>query len=114
MVGIQVDRKRYLCVECGKTFMEPLPDLDEKRSVTKRLLEYIQEMAVSETFKSLADESGISEATVRRIFHDYFTERLKGYRPETPRVLGIRRGPLTSRLPLRPDQHRGVLHPGLA
>jgi transposase len=89
MVGILVDRKRYLCVECGKTFMEPLPDLDEKRSVTKRLLEYIQERAASETFKSLADESGISEATVRRIFHDYFTERLKGYRPETPRVLGI-------------------------
>ncbi len=33
MVGILVDRKRYLCVECGKTFMEPLPDLDEKRSL---------------------------------------------------------------------------------
>jgi hypothetical protein len=33
----------------------------------------------------LAGEVGVSEATIRRIFHDYFTERLKHYHPEAPR-----------------------------
>jgi transposase len=63
--------------------------MDTKRNMTRRLLHYIEENAAGKTFTSLAEDAGVSEATVRRIFHDYFTERLKRYHPETPRWLGI-------------------------
>jgi transposase len=89
MVGILIDRRRYRCLECNKTFLEPLSGMDTRRNITLRLLRYIEENAVNKTFTSLADEVGLSEATIRRIFHDYFTERLKHYHPEIPRWLGI-------------------------
>jgi transposase len=37
-VGIQVIRQRYRCLDCGKTFQQLLPEMDEKRNMTKRLL----------------------------------------------------------------------------
>ncbi len=89
MTGILINRRRYRCLECNKTFLEPLPSMDTRRNVTVRLLHYIEENTVEKTFTSLAEEVGLSEATIRRIFHDHFTEKLKHYHPETPRWLGI-------------------------
>ena len=36
-VGLYIDTRRYQCRGCGKTFYEPLPEIDEKRLMTKRL-----------------------------------------------------------------------------
>lgn len=73
-VGVYVDTRRYQCQSCNKTFYEPLPDVDEKRKMTKRLVEWIGKQAITRTFTSIADEVGIVEGTVRSIFRDYINE----------------------------------------
>jgi len=49
-VAIKVMRKRFKCVDCGKTFQEPIPDMDEKRHMTRRLLAYIRKRSLERTF----------------------------------------------------------------
>ncbi len=88
-VAILVDRHRYTCQECGRTFLEQLVDMDEKRNVTKRLLHYIQNQAIINTFTGIAKEIGLDEKTIRLIFKDYIDEKLEMYRPEAPRWLGL-------------------------
>lgn len=39
-VGIDLTRGRYRCQDCGKTFLQPLPDVDERSQMTRRLAEY--------------------------------------------------------------------------
>ncbi len=50
---------------------EPLPDVDERRDMTKRLVEWIGKQAVRRTFASIAEEVGCVEGTIRLIFKDY-------------------------------------------
>jgi transposase len=88
-VGILIDRRRYICRECGCAFLERLDDMDDRRNVTRRLLRYIQARALTETFTSLAREIGLDEKTVRLVFNDHVTEQLRSYQPEAPRWLGI-------------------------
>src|SRR5690554_7301798 len=51
-VGIYVNRQRYKCRECNETFFENLPDMDVSRSVTNRLINWIQEASLDKTFTS--------------------------------------------------------------
>lgn len=88
-VGIYIDTKRYRCRSCAKTFYESLPDVDEKRLMTNRLVAWIGKQAIKRTFTSIADEVGIVEGTVRSIFRDYINELEKTVRFETPKWMGI-------------------------
>jgi len=88
-VGIHVDRKRFRCKSCGRTIMEPLPDMDERRQATKRLIAFIEKQSLSRTFASLADETGLDEKTIRNIFRDYVNRLEREVRFETPKYLGI-------------------------
>ena len=56
-VGLQLNRRRYKCRECGSTFWERLISVDEKRSMTKRLLKSIQEQSMSKTFVEVAEKA---------------------------------------------------------
>lgn len=40
-VGLAVTRRRYKCRTCNITFWEPVASFDEKRTMTKRLVERI-------------------------------------------------------------------------
>lgn len=88
-VGIHIERQRYQCKCCGKTYFEPLPRMDEKRQCTKRLITYIANKALTHTFTSIASEVGLNETTVRHIFNDHITLLDSLYKVETPRWLGI-------------------------
>jgi len=88
-VGIQVNRQRYKCRECGQTFYELLPQTDDKRGCTIRLREYIEKQSLKRTFVSLADEIGVDEKTIRNIFRDYVNKLEKSVRFKTPQWLGI-------------------------
>ena len=35
--AIEIMRQRFLCLDCKKTFQQPLPDMDEKRTMTASL-----------------------------------------------------------------------------
>ncbi len=88
-VGLYIKTRRYRCKGCSKTFYEPLPDLNGKRLMTDRLVQWIGKQAVKRTFASIADEVGIVEGTVRLIFKDYVSELEKTVRFETPQWMGI-------------------------
>ena len=55
-VGILLTRRRYRCQACEKTFLQPLPDVDERSQMTRRLVRYIEEQSVRKTFTAVADE----------------------------------------------------------
>lgn len=65
-VGLQLNRRRYKCRECGTTFWERLVSIDEKRSMTKRLVESIEQASMSKTFVEVAENVGVDEKTVRK------------------------------------------------
>lgn len=88
-VGITVDRRRFRCKQCGYTFWEDLPDMDDKRFMTQRLIEYIRKASLQRTFTSIADEIGIDEKSVRNIFRDYVAELEREIEFETPRWMGM-------------------------
>lgn len=88
-VGLIIKRQRYKCRECNETFFEDLPDMDVKRSVTNRLLIWIQETILEKTFTSVADEIGVDEKTVRNIFNDYVAKLEAQTDFRTPKWLGI-------------------------
>ena len=88
-VGIYVVTRRYRCRSCAKTFYEPLPDTDEKRAMTARLVAWMGKQAIKRTFASIADEVGCTEATVRNVFSDYVNELERTIRFETPKWMGI-------------------------
>jgi len=88
-VGIHLHRRRYRCKECTRTFMEPLTFVDESRSMTKRLLEYIEKHSLKRTFTSLSEEIGLDEKTIRNVFKDYARELEKHTQFATPQWLGI-------------------------
>lgn len=88
-VGIWVDRRRFRCKTCDRTFMEPLPDMDDHRQATSRLIRFIERQSLTRTFASLAGETGLDEKSVRNIFRDYVNRLEKEVRFETPRWMGI-------------------------
>lgn len=88
-VGIYVDTRRYRCRQCGKTFYERLPDVDEKRLMTARLVDWVGRQAVKRPFAHLADEVGLAENTVKNVFRDYINTLERTIRFEVPKWIGI-------------------------
>jgi transposase len=88
-VRIQLRRRSYKCKVCGKAGLLPLDCLVEKRGITRRLLDYLENESLLRPFNVLAQEVGLSTRTVREIFKarvavcDYTTV------VTAPRVLGI-------------------------
>jgi transposase len=88
-VEILINRQRYRCKKCGTVILDPIPDINDKRAATNRLVEYIEDQSLSRTFASIAKEIDIDEKTVRNIFDDHVEELSKRYTFQTPRILGI-------------------------
>jgi transposase len=88
-VGVEVIRKRFLCRKCERTFLEILPDMDDKRAATTRLVKYVEKASLERTFASLAQEIGVNEKSIRNIFKDYITHLNETIKFATPQRLGI-------------------------
>jgi len=88
-VGLIIKQQRYKCREYNETFFENLPDMDVNRSVTNRLIDWIQEASLEKTFTSIAEEIGVDEKTVRNIFNDYVVELEAQTDFRTSKWLGI-------------------------
>lgn len=88
-VGVHVQRQRYRCKTCGRTFLQPLPDMDDQHAMTKRLLVYVQREALRETFVRVAEQVGVSEGTIRNIFRAHVADLEARHQFITPRQLGI-------------------------
>jgi transposase len=88
-VSIFVRRSRWKCVDCEATFQQPLPDMDEKHYMTKRLVAQIGELAIREPFATVALDLGVDEKTVRQIFGEHVRSLEGKHRFVTPRAMGI-------------------------
>jgi len=88
-VGLSIDTRRFRCKTCGKTFYEPLPEVDPKRSMTVRLKEWLEKRSLRHPFTHLAEETGVGNSTIRMVFDDYRKDLEGSLRFETPEVLGI-------------------------
>ena len=88
-VGIYVNARRLKCKSCGKTFMEHLPEINANRWMTERLVKWIGQRSMNNTFTSIAEEIGVAEGTIRNVFSDYVNELERTVRFETPKWMGI-------------------------
>jgi transposase len=88
---INVRRGRYRCRECGGTFMQPLPDMDDERRMTIRCRQYIEAQCLLKPNTHVAEDVGIDEKIVRQIgraqAERLFEQHEVGIR--APRILGI-------------------------
>lgn len=88
-VLLRVERARFRCKVCGKTFFSHLPDIDAKRKASVRFIKYIEQESMKKTFALLSREAGVDEKTIKHIFEDYVERLGKTVRFETPEFLGI-------------------------
>lgn len=88
-VGIDLTRKRYRCHNCEATFLQELPDVDERSQMTRRLVHYIEEQSIRRTFVSVADEVGVDEKTVRNLFSAYIERLDAEVKFDTPERMGM-------------------------
>lgn len=89
-VGIQAQRRRFRCRSCSQTFVEPTPGVDSQHRATVRLVDWIAQQSLSRTFTNVADEIGLNEITVRRIFAEHVEVLNKDWerKVETPARAG--------------------------
>lgn len=88
-VLIHAKAQRYKCMDCNKTMMQPLPGIDSRRSMTKRLVRYIEEQSVHQTAASIGRVVDVDEKTVRQIGDGYLEKRMAQHVIEAPLVLGV-------------------------
>lgn len=81
--------QRWRCRDCGETSMQPLPDMDVKRRMTRRCVEYIEQQGVPQTYAALARHVGVDEKTIRNICNEAMGRRVASLRMEAPIILGI-------------------------
>lgn len=86
---IMLNRRRYRCQSCRKTFLEPVPNKDDKRQMTHRLIQYIEGESLRRTFSGVAEDVGVDEKTIRNIFNDYCERLERSLQFEMPQWLGI-------------------------
>ena len=87
--GILLKRQRFKCDDCRKTQFEQSHELSDVHRATVRLVKYSQNRALRSTNSAVADDVGVTEATVRNILKSYVADLEKKYQFETPKVLGL-------------------------
>ncbi len=88
-VIIKIERQRYICSSCGKSFTQPLPDISTRRDATNRFVTYVGEKSRHLSFAAVADDVGVAENMVKGIFVEYARELEKMHPLQTPTRLGI-------------------------
>lgn len=86
-VSLTIKLQRYKCKSCGKIYQDDTPEMSDNYRMTKRLEFYIKQRASLSTFTKLADEIGITEGSVRKIFADSRKSRVA--QAVTPIIMGI-------------------------
>lgn len=80
---------RYRCRECGETFMQPLPDMDTQRRMTRRLIDYILTQGIEQTYSAVARHIDVDEKTIRNICDEHVQMAVTQALEEPPIILGI-------------------------
>lgn len=88
-VVISVTRRRYLCIVCNRTSMQPMPEMHDRHKATARLIQFAAQQAFQRPFRLVACETGLSGKVVRIAFSEE-VKRLEHINScEAPRILGV-------------------------
>lgn len=88
-VTLAWDRQRYRCKDCGKSTPDQHPDLHDDFLMTRRLYKWIGGRCQRYTFADVALDTGMNERSVRRVYESWAEERLRDWRVDTPKWLGM-------------------------
>jgi transposase len=81
--------QRFRCRDCNETSMQTLPDMDNRRQMTQRCVQYVEQQGIPKTFTEIARDIGVTEKTIRGVCTAYFQREMENYKFETPIALGI-------------------------
>lgn len=91
-VDIAVQPVRLQCKKCEQRFVPRIPGIEDGKSMTKRLFEFLKTESFLQPFSTLSERSGVSIESIRCIMLEesikYDLER-DANPPTAPRVLGI-------------------------
>ena len=59
---IVVDRQRYRCRDCGSSFLEPLPQMDEHHDAIRRMAIWVEQQTLRRPFSQVARDVELSES----------------------------------------------------
>jgi 5-methylcytosine-specific restriction endonuclease McrA len=76
-VLIKVNRKRYRCRSCFRTFLQPLPDMEDNHRLTIRCRNYVIDQAFLRPLTEIARDIGIDEKTVRQVAGEHIDFRAR-------------------------------------
>lgn len=88
-VVIVADVKRFKCRDCGATFMQPLPDMQSDRQMTRRCAEHLIEQCRERTYAEMSRETGVDESVIRSVCNAEYKTMQAIRHPQAPEVLGI-------------------------
>lgn len=88
-VWLEVKRQRFKCLHCDKISYEDLPDFDTDFRMTKRFRGHLGWQAIEMPFTVAAEQNGVHETLIRRLFAAEAERHLANYHPYLPRVLGM-------------------------
>lgn len=71
-VVLEVHHRRVVCKSCNcKPYVETIPGVHARRSMTQRLVSWIVDNTQRMTFKTMAELSGVDERTLRDVFAEW-------------------------------------------
>lgn len=90
-VVIDIIQKRYKCPNCGDNFTEYFRSIARNDRVTQRLFKRMGEDSIKgkNTFKSIAEQHGVTDTTVKRAFWERVDELYRNRVLIAPTILGI-------------------------
>lgn len=93
-VKLDIDVQRYRCSSCKKLFPVDLPDMSDQYKMTERLALYVKRQSILRPFTHVADEVGLNNTTVFRLFCDYKEEIEKKLAFASPKTISLEDIPL--------------------
>lgn len=86
---IRAEVIRYRCRECGATSMQSLAAMDSQRRMTRRLVEYIVEQGVMQSYSAVARHVDVDDKTVWNICEEQVRQVVDRNMQEPVIILGI-------------------------
>ena len=88
-VLIDVTVQRWRCAACKRIYQSPVPSIDTAHRVTVRMLEWVCAQSIAYPFAHVAENTGLSDITIRRMFAAWCERMAKEIVFETPVQMGI-------------------------
>lgn len=88
-VGLNINAQRYRCKNCKKIIQSELPLMSSDYRMTERLERQIKKESILRPFTHLAEEIGVTEGTIRKIFNDHKDSLSEKLTFATPKIMGI-------------------------